>query len=200
MLDRFYPIVETSDWVLRLAGAGAKLIQLRMKNQDLQRVRTEICAAKKICIHAGAQLIVNDFWEIAMEEKCDFVHLGYQDVQSADLSALKKANVRIGISTHSHEELEFALKCRPDYIALGPIYPTLLKKMPWTPQGLSRIGEWKRLIGKISLVAIGGITLERALDCLKAGADSVAVVSDIVRAENPEVRAAAWIETIRQAA
>ena len=104
------------------------------------------------------QLVVNDYWQLALEEGCDFVHLGQGDLAGADLAALRRAGVRLGVSTHDHAELERALALHPDYVALGPIYPTLLKVMPWAPQGLARLSEWKRRIGALPLVAIGGLT------------------------------------------
>jgi thiamine-phosphate pyrophosphorylase len=199
-LERFYPIVENATWVARLVNAGAKLIQLRIKDADFEHVRAEIRKARKTCEAKGAQLIVNDYWQIALEEKCDFIHLGQEDLGKANLAAIKKAGIKLGLSTHSRAELARALYSQPDYIALGPIFETNLKKMPWEPQGLDRIKEWKRLIGKVPLVVVGGITLERAAKCLKAGADSIAVVTDIVQAEDPEARAAAWIEKTKLAA
>ena len=104
--------------------------------------------------------------------------------------------MRIGISTHDHAELERALALQPDYVALGPIYPTLLKQMPWAPQGLARITEWKRRIGNLPLVAIGGLTVERVPGVFAAGADSAAVVTDIVRNADPDLRTREWIEIV----
>ena len=196
-LDKFYPIVDSADWVRRLVGAGAKLIQLRVKEASDGDVTAEIEGASLACDAAGAQLIVNDYWQAAIESGCDFVHLGQGDLDSADVKAIRRAGIRLGISTHDHAELDRALSYDPDYVALGPIYETLLKEMPWDPQGLDRIGEWKKLIGDRPLVAIGGLTLERALLCLKAGADSAAVVTDIVRAPNPEARAKEWLAATR---
>ena len=196
-LDKFYPIVDSADWVRRLVGAGAKLIQLRVKEASDGDVTAEIEGASLACDAAGAQLIVNDYWQAAIESGCDFVHLGQGDLDSADVKAIRNAGIRLGISTHDHAELDRALSFDPDYVALGPIYETLLKEMPWDPQGLDRIGEWKKLIGQKPLVAIGGLTLERALLCLEAGADSAAVVTDIVRAANPEARAKEWIAATR---
>lgn len=196
-LDKFYPIVDSADWVRRLVGAGAKLIQLRVKEASDGDVTAEIEGSMIACDAAGAQLIVNDYWQAAIEAGCDFVHLGQGDLDTADVKAIRRAGIRLGISTHDHAELDRALSYDPDYVALGPIYETLLKEMPWDPQGLDRIGEWKRLIGQKPLVAIGGLTLERALLCLKAGADSAAVVTDIVRAANPEARAKEWIAATR---
>jgi thiamine-phosphate pyrophosphorylase len=138
-------------------------------------------------------LIVNDYWQLAVAEGCDFVHLGQGDLDTADVPALRKADVRIGISTHSHEELERALALAPDYVALGPVYPTVLKVMPWAPQGLERITEWKRRVGDIPLVAIGGLTVERLPGVFGAGADIAAVVNDIVSNRDPEGRAREWL-------
>jgi len=196
-LDRFYPIVDSADWVLRLVGVGTKLVQLRMKDMSAADIARDIDRARNMCESAGAQLVVNDFWREATEAGCDYVHLGQGDLDTADVKAIRRAGMKLGISTHDHAELDRALSLDPDYVALGPIYPTLLKQMPWAPQGLERIGEWKRLVGGRPLVAIGGLTLERALLCLEAGADSAAVVTDVVRAENPEARAKEWIAATR---
>jgi thiamine-phosphate pyrophosphorylase len=195
-LPPFYPIVDSAAWVERLTRLGARLIQLRVKDQSDDVLRRELLAAKKICGRAGAQLIVNDYWQLALDESCDFVHLGQGDLDTADLQALRKSHVRIGISTHDHAELERALTLQPDYIALGPIYPTVLKQMPWAPQGLERITEWKRRIGNLPLVAIGGLTVERVPGVFAAGADSAAVVTDIVRSADPDRRTREWIEIV----
>jgi thiamine-phosphate pyrophosphorylase len=192
-LAAVYPIVDSAAWVTRLVPLGVRLIQLRIKEQPSARLREEVRAAHAVCRSAGAQLVVNDYWQVALEEGCDFVHLGQGDLDGADLGALRRAGVRLGVSTHDHAELERALGVRPDYIALGPIYPTLLKQMPWTPQGLARIGEWKRHLAAIPLVAIGGLTLERLHGVFAAGADCAAVVSDIVRHADPEQRMRAWL-------
>lgn len=192
-LDPFYLIVDDVAWLPRLLPVGVKLVQLRIKDRPEMDIREQVVTAKSLCARAGACLIVNDHWRIALEEGCDFVHLGQSDLDDADVPALKGARVRIGISTHSHEELDRALTFGPDYIALGPIYPTTLKVMPWAPQGLARISEWKQRIAPIPLVAIGGLTVERLPDVFKAGADSAAVVSDVLRHATPEIRARQWI-------
>ena len=193
-LPRVYPIVDSAAWVARLAPLGVRLVQLRIKERAPTEVRAEIAAARLLCATSGIQLIVNDYWEIALEERCDFVHLGQGDLAGADVVALRRAGVRLGVSTHDEAELERALAVAPDYVALGPIYPTLLKIMPWQPQGLGRIGEWKRRIGPIPLVAIGGLTLERLAGVFAAGADVAAVVTDIVRSADPDARTRAWLE------
>jgi thiamine-phosphate pyrophosphorylase len=192
-LPRVYPIVDSAAWVGRLAPLGVRLLQLRIKDQAPAQVAAQIGAARALSRAAGIQLVVNDYWQQALELGCDFVHLGQQDLDAADVPALRRAGVRLGVSTHDEAELERALSVRPDYIALGPIYHTTLKVMPWKPQGLARVGEWKRRIGVLPLVGIGGITLARLPDVLSAGADVAAVVSDIVAAADPEAQARRWL-------
>src|SRR5271166_4659492 len=172
-------IVDSSAWIARLLPCGVRLVQLRVKDATDEVLRAEIVKSKTLCAAAGAQLIVNDYWRLAIDLGCDFIHLGQGDLNTADLSAIRRAGIRFGVSTHDEAELFRALETKPDYIALGPIYPTILKKMPYAPQGLARVGEWKRWVGALPLVAIGGITLERTAGVLEAGADSAAVVTDI---------------------
>jgi thiamine-phosphate pyrophosphorylase len=200
MLDRFYPIVDSADWVARLVPAGVKLVQLRIKDLAEAEVARQVREARLVCRQHGAQLIVNDYWQIALDAGCDYIHLGQEDLAGADLKKIRQAGVRIGVSTHDRAELEKALVVDPDYVALGPVYPTKLKQMPWAPQGVARVTEWKRLVGVRPLVAIGGLTIERALLCLKAGADSAAVVGDIVTHADPVAQARAWIAATRRSA
>jgi thiamine-phosphate pyrophosphorylase len=199
-LDPFYPIVDSAAWVARLVVVGARLIQLRVKERTQTDIRVQTRAALAFCAQSGAQLVVNDYWEIAIDEGADFIHLGQTDLGGADMTRIRGRGLRVGISTHDHAELDRALSFDPDYVALGPIYPTILKAMAFAPQGLERIGEWKRLVGKRPLVAIGGISLERAPLCLAAGADSAAVVTDITLNADPEGRARAWLAATRRPA
>ncbi|MCV3211509.1 thiamine phosphate synthase [Mesorhizobium sp. YC-39] len=193
-LDPFYLIVDSSAWIERLVPLGVKLVQLRIKTMDEAGLRAEICKAKAFCAQHECQLIVNDHWRLAIEEGCDFVHLGQEDLAAADLMAIKYSGLKVGLSTHDHAELQTALAVEPDYVALGPIYPTSLKKMKWAPQGLERICEWKRRAAPIPLVAIGGLNPDRLDGVFAAGADSAAVVTDITRNEDPEARTREWIE------
>jgi thiamine-phosphate pyrophosphorylase len=193
MLPRVYPIVDSAAWISRLAPQGVRLVQLRIKDGAEEAVRSEILTARAYCGAAGVQLVVNDYWRLALAAGCDFVHLGQGDLDGADIPALRRAGVRLGVSTHDEGELERALALRPAYVALGPIYPTLLKIMPWRPQGLARIREWKRRIGTVPLIAIGGLTAERLAGVFAAGADVAAVVTDIVRAADPEARVRQWL-------
>jgi thiamine-phosphate pyrophosphorylase len=192
MLDRFYPIVPDAAWVQRIVPLGVKTLQLRVKGAGLDHVRAEIARSLAICGLHGCQLIVNDYWREAIDLGADFVHLGQEDLAQADLPAIRKAGIKLGISTHTLEELHIALEAEPDHVALGPIYETTLKAMKVPPQGLERIGEWKTRIA-CPLVAIGGITLERAPAVFRAGADSIAVITDILGHPAPEQRVADWL-------
>lgn len=193
--SRFYPVVPDVGWLRRLVP-GARLIQLRLKDLPEAEIRRQAAEADAICRAHGALLVLNDFWRIAIDLRLEALHLGQEDLAEADLRAIRAAGLRLGISTHSEAELETALAAEPDYVALGPVYPTTLKVMPWAPQGLPRLGAWKRRIGALPLVAIGGITLERAPGCLAAGADCVAVVSDVTGHAAPEERARAWLAIV----
>lgn len=194
IFPRLYPVVDTAAWVARIAGAGAKIIQLRNKTLEGEALRAEVRTALEAAKAYGAALVVNDYWQLAIEEGAPWLHLGQEDLDTADLGAIRRAGVKFGLSTHDEAELERALAQKPDYIALGPIYPTTLKSMRFGPQGLERIGVWKRRIGAIPLVAIGGITLERAPLCLQAGADCIALVSEITANADPEGRTRTLIE------
>ena len=191
-LDPFYPIVPDTEWLGRLLPHGIKLVQLRIKDQPPGVVRAEIAKAIALCAGFGCQLVVNDYWREAIEAGASFVHLGQKDLAAADLSAIRTAGLKIGVSTHSVEELDKALAAQADYVALGPIYATKLKAMPWPPQGLPRLAEWRSLVS-CPLVAIGGITLDRAPLVLAAGADSVAVITDIMTNQDPGAHAEKWI-------
>ncbi|WOJ90354.1 thiamine phosphate synthase [Methylocapsa polymorpha] len=198
MLDPFYLIVDSAAWIARLLPCGVRLVQLRVKDAPEASVRAEIAEAKARCAAAGAQLIVNDYWREAIDAGCDFIHLGQTDLDTADLPAIRRAGLKLGVSTHDEAELARALETEPDYVALGPIYPTILKQMAFAPQGLPRLAEWKRKIGKIPLVGIGGVTLDRVAGVLEAGADSAAVVTDITRNADPEQRARDWVKATRR--
>lgn len=193
-LDPFYLIVDSAQWIERLVPLGVRLVQLRIKDMEEEGLRAEIRKAKALCARNHCQLIVNDHWRLAIEEGCDFIHLGQEDLQAADLPAIRAAGIRLGLSTHDDAELETAVAAMPHYVALGPIYPTILKKMKWAPQGLERIRAWKGQVAPLPLVAIGGLNPERLDGVFGAGADSAAVVTDITLNADPEARTREWIE------
>ncbi len=195
---KFYPIVPDARWVERIAPLGIGCVQLRIKDAGPKDVRHAIRASLAACRASGCQLIVNDYWREAIDEGADYIHLGQEDLAMADLDLIRRTKVRFGLSTHDEAELDVALAARPDYIALGPVFPTTLKVMRFAPQGLDRVGQWKRRIGAIPLIAIGGITLERAAEVYAQGADSISVVSDVTSNPDPEARIRAWLATERQ--
>ena len=196
-LDRFYPIFDHSDWLRRMLPLGIKLVQLRVKDQPDAAVRDQIAVSRDLCRDHGAVIVINDFWKHAIDLGCDWIHLGQEDLNEADLKAIRKAGLKLGVSTHDDDELERVLAMDPDYVALGPVYPTILKKMKWHQQGLPRVTEWKARVGDIPLVGIGGMSVERAQGVLNAGADIVSAVTDITLNAAPEARVRTWIEVTR---
>ena len=198
--DRFYPVVDSVAWVARLALLGAGTIQLRAKNLDDSEALQAVSDALEMTRGTAAKLVVNDYWRAAIVAGAKHLHLGQEDLVDADLAAIREAGLTLGISTHDDDELETALRAKPDYIALGPIFPTTLKSMRFAPQGIAKITEWKKRIGSLPLVAIGGIKLEQAGAIFAAGADSIAVVSDVTQNADPDARVRAWLGLNAEAA
>jgi thiamine-phosphate pyrophosphorylase len=195
--DRFYPVVDSVAWVARLALLGAGTIQLRAKGLNDSEALQTVSDALEMTKGTDAKLVVNDYWRAAIVAGAKHLHLGQEDLADladADLKAIRDAGLTLGLSTHDDEELETALRAKPDYIALGPIFPTTLKSMRFAPQGIPKITEWKKRIGNIPLVAIGGIKLEQAREIFAAGADSIAVVSDVTQNPEPDARVRAWLK------
>lgn len=196
-LDRFYPIFDDADWLQRMLPLGVKLVQLRIKDQTIDVVQQHIARSRDLCRQHGAVLVVNDYWQLAIELGCDWVHLGQEDLDDADLKAIRAAGLKLGVSTHDEDELDRVLALSPEYVTLGPVYPTILKQMKWHEQGLPRVREWKTRIGSIPLVGIGGMSVERAPGVFEAGADIVSVVTDITLNADPEARVRQWVEATR---
>ncbi|MDB5568287.1 MAG: Thiamine-phosphate synthase [Tardiphaga sp.] len=198
--DRFYPVVDTIAWLKRLTALGVGTVQLRAKDLDDTAATTLMREALAVTASTQTKLVVNDYWRVAIDLKAQHLHLGQEDLADADVAAIRKAGLTLGLSTHDDEELETALRAKPDYIALGPIFPTTLKSMRFAPQGIPKLTTWKARIGDIPLVAIGGIKLEQATEIFKAGADSIAVVSDVTQNADPDARVRAWLGQHAQAA
>jgi thiamine-phosphate pyrophosphorylase len=198
--DRFYPVVDSVAWVARLAALGVGTVQLRAKDLDDSQALQLVSDALAVTKGTKTKLVVNDYWRAAVVAGAKHLHLGQEDLVEADLKAIRDAGLTLGLSTHDDAELETALRAKPDYIALGPIFPTTLKSMRFAPQGIPKITEWKRRIGSLPLVAIGGIKLEQAPGIFAAGADSIAVVSDVTQNADPDARVRAWLQIFAQAA
>jgi thiamine-phosphate pyrophosphorylase len=198
--DRFYPVVDSLDWVKRLTALGVGTIQLRAKDLNDAEALQIVSDALEITKGTPTKLVVNDYWRAAVVAGAEHLHLGQEDLNDADLNEIRKAKLTLGVSTHDDAELDTALAANPDYVALGPIFFTTLKSMRFAPQGIPKIGEWKKRIGSIPLVAIGGIKLEHAAEIFAAGADSIAVVSDVTQNADPDARVRAWLEQATEAA
>jgi thiamine-phosphate pyrophosphorylase len=198
--DRFYPVVDSVAWVARLTKLGVGTLQLRAKNLNDVDALTIVREALAVTKSTGTKLVVNDYWRAAIEARATHLHLGQEDLAEADLKAIRNAGLTLGISTHDDEELAIALRAKPDYVALGPIFFTTLKSMRFAPQGIPKITEWKKRIGNIPLVAIGGIKLEQAGEIFAAGADSIAVVSDVTQNADPDARVRGWLGVQKEAA
>ena len=188
----FYPVVSTAAWVERLLSWGVRTIQLRIKAADhtpagiAMEVNAAIEAGKAV---PGAQVFINDHWQLALAGGAYGVHLGQEDLGLADIEALRRSGMRLGLSTHTPAELARAKAVQPSYLAIGPIYPTTLKVMPYEPVGLERLTEWAKQAAPYPVVAIGGISLERmpgVLACLSGEKNGVAVVSAVTLAADPE--------------
>jgi thiamine-phosphate pyrophosphorylase len=192
---RFYPIFDSADWLARALPLGVRFVQLRVKDRSEAETRAEIRRSLALARPFGATVVVNDHWRLAIEEGAPWVHLGQEDLDDADVGAIRAAGLKLGLSTHDEAELDRALAFAPEYVALGPVWPTILKQMKCAPQGLDRVAEWKRRVGATPLCAIGGLTPERGAAALAAGADLVSAVTDITLNADPEARMRAWLET-----
>ncbi|MDF7666860.1 thiamine phosphate synthase [Orbaceae bacterium ESL0727] len=177
-----YPVVDSVAWLAKLLPLGIKTIQLRIKNRQPAKVEADIMQAILLGKQYQARLFINDYWQLAIKHHAYGVHLGQEDIQTADLSAIAEAKLRLGISTHCDREIDNILAIHPSYIALGHIFPTQTKQMPSKPQGLIALAEQVKKLQQIPTVAIGGISIDRAEAVLKTGVGSIAVVSAITKA------------------
>ena len=185
----FYPVVPDAAWVQRLLDWGVRTIHLRFKAADHppDGIEREVKAAIAAGRHfQGAQIFINDHWRQAVRSGAYGVHLGQEDLDSADLDALRRAGIRLGLSSHTPAEMQRAVALKPSYLAVGPVYPTTLKVMPYEPVGLERLKAWTAHTVPCPVVAIGGISLERIPGVMACGVDGVAVVSAVTLAADPQ--------------
>lgn len=192
----FYPIIDDVKWLQPLFSIGTKQVQLRLKNLQPPVIEQQIKQAVNIQkSYPESILIINDYWQYAIDYGARFIHLGQSDLLNANLPELRKHKIKFGISTHTIPEIEIALNHHPDYIAIGPIFETTLKKMPYQPVGYELI-KTARQKTNLPIVAIGGLTLSRAKQAQTNGADKVAVISAIFNAVNPIEEAKLWLNTL----
>ncbi|ARB83461.1 MULTISPECIES: thiamine phosphate synthase [Yersinia] len=179
-----YPVVDSLLWIERLLAAGVTTIQLRIKELDDAQVEQDIAAAIALGKRYQARLFINDYWRLAIKHGAYGVHLGQEDLETADLAAIQQAGLRLGVSTHDEQELAIAKAVRPSYIAMGHIFPTQTKQMPSSPQGLTVLKQMVDNTPDYPTVAIGGISIERVPAVLATGVGSVAVVSAITLSDD----------------
>ncbi|EOW6805191.1 thiamine phosphate synthase [Cronobacter muytjensii] len=177
-----YPVVDSVEWIARLLEAGVRTLQLRIKDKNDADVEADVRAAIALGERYHARLFINDYWRLAIKHQAYGVHLGQEDLETADLNAIRAAGLRLGVSTHDNMEIDVALATRPSYIALGHVFPTQTKQMPSAPQGLAQLAAHVKRLGDYPTVAIGGISLARVPGVLETGVGSIAVVSAITQA------------------
>lgn len=177
-----YPVVDSVMWIERLLEAGVRTLQLRIKDKQDHEVEADVVAAIALGKRYAARLFINDYWQLAIKHDAYGVHLGQEDLETTDLSAIRNAGLRLGVSTHDDMEIDVALAARPSYIALGHVFPTQTKQMPSAPQGLAQLARHVARLQDYPTVAIGGISLARAPQVLATGVGSIAVVSAITQA------------------
>lgn len=191
-----YPVVDSVEWIARLLEAGVRTIQLRIKDKSDEAVEADIAAAIAIGKRYEARLFINDYWQLAIKHHAYGIHLGQEDMDVANLDAIRDAGLRLGLSTHDNMEMDRALMARPSYIALGHVFPTQTKQMPSAPQGLSQLAAHIKTLGDYPTVAIGGISIERVPAVLATGVGSVAVVSAITQAADWRAATAQLLELV----
>jgi len=186
-LPKIYPLTDTvvsglshTEQVRRLLAGGATLIQLREKLAPARTFLDEAIEATRLVHAHGAKLIINDRVDIARAVHADGVHLGQDDMPVEAARRLLGEQAIIGFSTHNLEQVKAALDLPIDYLAFGPVFSTTSKDRPDPVVGLEGVRDARRLAGILPLVAIGGITLTTLNPTLRAGAESVALISAVL--------------------
>lgn len=187
----FYPIVDRAAWLEKLLPLGVSTVQLRIKDLSGEALAQEVQHAVRMAKQYDCRLFINDYWELALAHQAYGVHLGQEDLATADIQVMAQAGIRLGVSTHCYAEVAWALAVRPSYIAIGPVFETTTKPMAFAPQGLQALKRWRQTLD-YPLVAIGGMFLENAPDVLAAGVDGIAVVRDIAQAKDLSTRVMLW--------
>ena len=179
-----YVVAPTAEWVIKLAQAGVKTIQLRFKSEHEDLIQEEVHKAVQGVKDEPCHLFINDHWQVAINANAYGVHLGQEDLSTADFDVIERAGLRLGISTHGYAEMLRAIAYQPSYIALGAIYPTTLKAMETAPQGTGRLGQYVKLLKDYELVGIGGVDENNIRHVIETQVGSIAVVRAVIGAKN----------------
>jgi hydroxymethylpyrimidine kinase/phosphomethylpyrimidine kinase/thiamine-phosphate diphosphorylase len=181
-----YPVVDSIAWLKRLLPLNLEIIQLRLKNHSIETLDNLIQQAVALSKNYPTRVFINDYWQLAIKHQAYGVHIGQEDLQETDLTAIKQAGLCLGISTHGCYEFLLAQQLKPSYLAIGAIFPTKTKNMTGQIQGINNLQHLLKLAEDIPVVAIGGINLERAKQVWQTGVDAIAVVTAITQADAPE--------------
>lgn len=178
-----YPVVDSIEWLEKLLPLGVKTIQLRVKNKTDAELDELVKRASELGHQYNARLFINDYWQLAIKYKAYGVHLGQEDLDTADLAAIREAGVHLGLSTHSEYEWARAATFKPSYLAIGAIFPTDTKEVIIV--GTENLHQWVKVLNKnFPLTAIGGIKSHNLDQILSSGVGSVAVVTAITAADD----------------
>ena len=181
-----YGVMPDADWVKRMVDAEIPTVQLRFKSEDRNKIKKQISESVKAAQDSKTLLFINDYWQEAIDAEAYGVHLGQEDLDTADLDAIRASGLRLGLSTHGYAEMAYADRYCPSYIAMGAVFATNLKKMATAPQGLGRLYKYAKLLSHYPLVAIGGVDQDSIHAVAKSGVGSVAVVRAITQAKDPK--------------
>jgi thiamine-phosphate pyrophosphorylase len=202
VLPRLYVILDAAllttaskECAESLADAGVRLLQYRDKTASSRKLFEVSCELSDILVRRGVTFFVNDRADVATLAGASGVHVGQEDIGVEQARRVVGRDGLVGISTHNRKQFEEALNTSADYIAVGPVFATSSKANPDAVVGTEFLRQVRPLTAK-PIVAIGGITLERASEVMEAGADSVAVISDILRAKKPGVRAQEYLKLL----
>jgi len=176
-----YPVVDRAYKLEALYQLGITTAQLRVKDMSGDALENEVIRAIKTSEEFDARFFLNDFWELGIKHKAYGIHLGQEDIQEADVNAILNAGIRLGISTHTPKEIDIALGFEPSYLAIGPIYEPISKKLTYDPVGIEDLKRWAENVD-YPIVAIGGITIENIKGVAQTGAASgIAMISDVLK-------------------
>lgn len=194
-----YAVVDSVEWIARILDAGVMTLQLRIKEGSAEEKERAIIESIRLARRCHARLFINDEWQLAIKHRAYGVHLGQEDLDTADLAAIYQAGLRLGVSTHDKQEIDRVIPLHPSYIALGHIFPTHTKQMSSQPQGLENLRGHVQRLAEIPTVAIGGITTDNAAEVLATGVGSIAVVSAITAAPDWRLAIAQLQQKIQKA-
>jgi thiamine-phosphate pyrophosphorylase len=202
VVDPFYPIVPDLDWLERLLPLGVRMIQLRLQRATPAEIDRQVARGLMLCRRDGSKFVVNGHWEAVIRHGADFLHLDPDEFSEADITAIRNAGIRLGLSASNQSQLMSALEADPDYLAYGPVHETPAQGTSWDPQNIEMITIWAKS-APCPLVAIGGVTFDDAEALHQAGALSLAVDADFLDHAEPDARVrqwCAWADRIRELA